>query len=163
MTSPLQLPISISNVGGSGGSGVSNISGTTYITAEQVLNDNTLRLIADSVEVLTVTSDKVTINGGIKEKVDAISTSMTVLPSQTVLTVDAIAGTINIELPLGVDNIGRKLSFIRLDNAVANAVNIKPSVGEKLNTTINQQVSLGPGDHFKVQCIGATEGWFLNI
>jgi hypothetical protein len=160
MTSPLQLPITISNTGGSG---ISNTSGSTYITSEQVPNDNTLRLVADSVEVITVSSNEVTINGGIKEKVDVISSSTTVLPNQKVITVNATNGTVNIELPLEVDNIGRKLSFIRVDNTIANSVNIKPALGEKLNTVIDQQISLDPGDHCNVQCIGVAEGWFLNI
>lgn len=138
---------------------ICDTDGDTCVKVEENPDDDTVRLIANSNEIMTATEDEVTIKGGIIEKVDTIMMTTTLLPNQKVIKIDATGGNIIVTLPPCASNEGRKYSIARID-ASGNSVIIKPTLGDKLLNVVDQVFNLNPGGHNNFQCLGSPCGWF---
>lgn len=161
MTTPLPLPIPISASGVT--SYICDTDMDTCVYVEKTPDDDLVRLQAKNIEIFTGDFNGVSHNAGFKENVTMITTDTILLQNQKVIKIKANLNNITITLPLINDNIGRRYSFIRIDNTPLNTVIIAPTLGEKLQNVIDEFVTLDPGDHLSIQCVSEDEGWFICI
>jgi hypothetical protein len=161
MSEPLPLPVPII-IGGVGVSPL--ICNTDQDTCVTTGDDDTIRLIAQNNEVLTATVNDVSINAGYLETaIEVITDDTTFTSNQKIIKLDLLGADKVFILPPCSLNEGRQYTVARVDSFMAITATIKPTLGEKLNSIIDDELILGPGDHVTLQCVGGIDGWFIGL
>jgi len=94
-------------------------------------------IIVDSMEVADINITSV-----ISETVQSISSNSVIDPDNgTIILADASSAAITLTLPAASANNGKMFKIKKKDNS-ANAVNVQPASGEKIDGTTNQVISL---------------------
>lgn len=164
MTEPLPDPVPIII----GGSGVSTLicdtDRDTCVNVEESPDDDHIRLIARNTEVVTINEDGVFINEGYTEsKIDILTESATLESNQKIIKLDLSNSNKIFTLPPCSANEGRQYTIVRIDSNSLYSATIMPTLGEKINNVINETITLYPGCHVTLQCVGATDGWYIGL
>lgn len=147
MANPLQPPTAI------GGITVSSIS-----------DANNVKLIANNNESVIATENDVTINAGYLETaIDVVTDNTTFTSNQKIIKLDLPSADKVFILPPCADNEGRQYTVIRIDSNNLFTATITPTLGDKLNTVTDETLTLGPGCHVTLQCVGGNDGWFIGL